>query len=866
MSIDISRSATTPDKVSGDGIEERAAARWESAKTYAFRRGTSRDQVFAIDTPPPTVSGSLHIGSVFGYVQADSIARFQRMIGKNVFYPMGWDDNGLPTERRVENFFGVRCDTSLPYDPDFVAPTDPDPKKKVSCSRRNFVELCKQLTDVDEKVFEDVWRAVGLSVDWSLTYATIGERAQRASQRMFLRNLARGEAYLASAPTFWDVTFQTAVAQAEFEERETDGAGHQIFFRHAQTDEYIEIFTTRPELLAATGAVVINPDHPRADELVGKELIVPGFGQRVTVYKHPLAQLDKGTGMAMVSTFGDITDVTWWRELQIPMRAIVGRDGRIVAQVPIGLSEEGQANYAKIVGLKTKQARAVVVDVLRAEDTLKEEPTPLHHAVKYYEKGDQPLEIVTSMQWYIRNGGRETELRDRLITRGRELNWHPEGMRRRYEDWVNGLNGDWLVSRQRFFGVPFPVWYHVDANGQVDRSQMIVPDETQLPIDPSSDVPSGFAEAQRNQPNGFAGDPDVMDTWVTSSVTPHIAGGWEDDPELFAQVFPMDLRPQGPEIIRTWLFASALRSELEHLGLPWSNAAINGWVLDPDRKKMSKSKGNVTTPMDLVVEYGADAVRYWACSARPGTDTAFDLSVFKVGRRLTIKLLNASKMVLAIGDGAVVTDVTEPVDLAMLSRLQQLVAESRIAFDDFDYARVLERTEAFFWNFCDNQLELVKSRAYGDGPQAKSAQAALRLAISILQRQLAPFVPFTAEEVWSWWQTESVHTAPWPTDQDFAPLSQRIADVDVTTLDLVESILADVRRAKTEAKVSMKVGVETLQIAANQILLDLVRAGETDLCRAGNVEKLIYIDQPNAPAITTVVSLASAAEIAEEDR
>jgi valyl-tRNA synthetase len=856
MTVDISRPATTPEKASSDGLEQRSSARWESDNTYAFRRGTPRSEVFAIDTPPPTVSGSLHIGSVFGYVQADSIARYHRMLGQNVFYPMGWDDNGLPTERRVENFYGVRCDTSLPYDPEFTPPAEPDPKKKIACSRRNFVELCKELTEVDEKVFEDVWRAVGLSVDWSLTYATIGERAQRASQRMFLRNLSRGEAYLASAPTFWDVTFQTAVAQAEFEERETDGAGHNIYFRRAETGENIEIFTTRPELLAATGAVVINPEHPRADELVGQELIVPAFGQRVKVYKHALALLDKGTGMAMVSTFGDITDVTWWRELQIEMRAIVGRDGRIVETVPNGLSQQGQDNFHQIVGLKTKQARAAVVEMMRAEGTLKNDPTPIRHAVKYYEKGDQPLEIVTSMQWYIKNGGRETELRDQLIARGRELNWHPEGMRRRYEDWVNGLNGDWLVSRQRYFGVPFPVWYRVDANGNIDRSQMLLPQESQLPIDPSSDVPDGFTDAQRNQPGGFAGDPDVMDTWVTSSMTPHIAGGWEDDPELFAQVFPMDMRPQGPEIIRTWLFVTALRSQLEHQSLPWTNACINGWVLDPDRKKMSKSKGNVTTPMDLVVEHGADAVRYWACSARPGTDTAFDVNAFKEGRRLTIKLLNASKMVLAIGQGTTISDITEPLDLAMLARLRQLVAESRVAFDDFDYARVLEKTESFFWNFCDNQLEIVKSRAYGDGAAAKSAQAALRLAIAVLQRQLAPFVPFTADEVWSWWQDGSIHTASWPTVDEFVLLADTLDNAPVSALESVENVLAQVRRAKTEAKVSMKTAVQTLQVSGTAEMLDALRLGEGDLCGAGGVEKLVYVDQPESTSLGVAVTLA----------
>ncbi len=822
-----------PEKPSLDGIEEQWASVWESEGIHRFDREAVRADVFAIDTPPPTVSGSLHMGHVFSYTHTDAIARYQRMSGKSVFYPMGWDDNGLPTERRVQNYFGVRCDPSQPYEADFEPPFRGDPPKDhraIPVSRPNFLELCDELVELDEKVFEDLFRRLGLSVDWSLLYATIDERSRRVSQRAFLRNLARGEAYSQEAPTLWDVDFQTAVAQAEMEDRERPGAYHRLAFHRSDGSGAVEIATTRPELLAACVALVAHPDDERFAPLFGTTVTTPLYGVEVPIVAHPLAQPDKGTGIAMICTFGDLTDVIWWRELQLPTRAIVSRNGRIVAEAPTGVNSEA---FSTIAGLTVKQAQRTVVEQLAESGELLGEPESIQHPVKFYERGERPLEIVTSRQWYIRNGGRDTDLRNALVARGHELTWHPTHMRHRYENWVEGLNGDWLVSRQRFFGVPFPVWYPLDSDGEPDHDHPILPAESDLPIDPSTDVPAGYAADQRDVPGGFTGDPDVLDTWATSSLSPHIAGRWEDDPDLFARVFPMDMRPQGHDIIRTWLFSSMVRSHHEHGSVPWTNAALSGWILDPDRKKMSKSKGNVVTPMGLFEQYGTDAVRYWAASARPGVDTAFSEDQMKVGRKLATKLLNVSKFVLGIsgGDGST-GDVTDPVDASMLARLDAVISEADTAFAAFDYARALERTESFFWWFTDDYVELVKGRAYGSrgDAAAESAKAALTTALSALQRLFAPFLPFTTEECWRWWQPASVHTAPWPSASGVA------GDPDL--IDPVLEVLARVRRAKTEAKVGPRAAVDLLSVSLPEEVASSFDAGQADLADAGSISEI----------------------------
>lgn len=854
-----------PERPTLDGLEEKWMQVWADEGTYAFDRERAlslpRDQVFAIDTPPPTASGSLHVGHVFSYTHTDCMARYKRMRGLEVFYPIGWDDNGLPTERRVQNYYGVRGDASLPYEEGFTPPFQEgvDAKGKAikpadqrPISRKNFIELCDVLTVKDEVTFESLFRRLGFSLDWNISYRTIDERSRAVAQQAFLHNLERGEAYQSEAPGLWDVTFQTAVAQAELEARDYPGAYHRVAFHRGGSagGDPVYIETTRPELIPSVVALIAHPDDERYQPLFGTTVTSPLFGVEVPVLAHRAAEMDKGAGIAMCCTFGDLTDVIWWRELQLPIRSLITRNGRLQAETPEWIAGgPGEALYAESLATKTTfSAREAVVAALRESGDLDGEPQKTQRKANFYEKGDKPLEIVTSRQWYIRNGGRDADLRAALVARGGEVDFHPAFMRSRYTNWVDGLNGDWLISRQRFFGVPFPVWYPVDADGEADYAHPITPPTSALPVDPQADVPEGYTEDQRGVPGGFVADPDVMDTWATSSLSPQIAAGWpvgagdglRNDPELFQAVFPMDLRPQAHDIIRTWLFATVVRAHYEHGTVPWTNAAISGWILDPDRKKMSKSKGNAETPEDVVKANGADAVRYWAASGRLGTDAAYDTGQMKVGRRLAIKVLNASKFALGFGDveGDLRAAVTNPLDLAMLAALGDVVDKATAGFEAWDYTRSLEATESFFWTFCDDYLELVKDRAYGgQGAEgAASARAALRLALETLLRLLAPFLPYATEEVWSWFGEGSVHRQTWPT-RDELPSGGEPA-----LLTSVGAALAGVRKVKSEAKVGMRAEVRTMTLVAPAASVEHVRTAEADLRATGRISELAYAE------------------------
>ena len=842
--------ARVPEKPALEGLEDKWIERWKADDTYAFVRPETRAQVYSIDTPPPTVSGSLHVGHVFSYTHTDLIARFQRMTGKHVFYPIGWDDNGLPTERRVQNFYGVRCDPAVPYDPNFAPPEKPDPKHELRISRRNFVELCHKLTQVDEKAFEDLWRRVGLSVDWSNLYTTIGDESITIAQKAFLRNVARDEAYLAEAPTLWDVSFQTAVAQAELDARDYPGAYHRVAFHGADGPVYVE--TTRPELIAACVALIAHPDDERYGPLFGTTVSSPLYGVELPVVAHPAAEPEKGAGIAMCCTFGDLTDVTWWRELQLPARVIIGRDGRILRDKPQWIKDEDAWNA--IAGKTILTAREVVVDALRTSGDLDGEPTPTLRKANFYEKGDKPLEIVSTRQWYIRNGGRDDDLKLQMLKRGEELEWIPPHMKYRYDNWVSGLNGDWLISRQRFFGVPFPVWYVLDADGDPDYDHPIFASEETLPVDPSSDLPPGFSESERGKPGGFIADPDVMDTWATSSLTPQIVCGWERDPELFTLTFPMDLNTHAHEIIRTWLFSRVVRAHFENHSLPWYRSMISGFVMDPDRKKMSKSRGNTVVPTDVLERYGSDAVRWRAAKIRPGLDSPFDQREMKVGRRLALKILNASKFVLGAGTVSDSAAITEPADLSLLAQLAALITNATSSFEAYDYTGALESTEQFFWQFCDDYLELVKERAYGpdDDPGAASARATLRFTLDIVLRLFAPIMPYVTEEVWSWWKTGSIHRTNWPVVSEIA------VSGDPVLLGDVSAALIQIRGAKSQASVSMKTEISLAKLYGTADALAHLQAVESDLRAVGRITGEISWVESHGPVAVDVTLVAPA--------
>ncbi len=847
---------TVPEKPTLEGLEPKWIQHWDEKGTFRFDRTKTRGEVFSIDTPPPTVSGELHLGHCCSYTHTDAIARYQRMAGREVFYPMGWDDNALNVERRVQLNYGVICDPTLPYEENF---DPPGPRKSGQApqpvSRPNFIELCARYTEETEQMYHELWTNLGLSVDWSHTYTTIGGRAQKVSQTSFLDLLDRDLAYTAEGPTVWDVDYRTAVAQAELEDREMPGAYHRIRFEAVDEGEDFVIDTTRPELIPACVALVVHPEDERYRARVGTMVRTPLFGVRVPVKAHELADPEKGTGVAMICTFGDITDVTWWRELGLETRGILGRDG---ALIPVPWGEPGWESddagaaaerYRALVGLRADRARKRIVALLGASGDLLAEPKAITHPVKFWENGQSPLEIVTNRQWFIRT----IQFREELLERGRQIEWHPEYMRVRYEDWVKGLNGDWNISRQRYFGVPIPLWYPIGDDGEVAWDAPIVPERGALPVDPSVDVPPGYTESQRGQAGGFAGDPNVMDTWATSSMSPQIVGGWGDDKDLYERVAPFDLRPQANDIIRTWLFYTVARSHFAEDRLPWAHAAISGMVNDPDRKKLSKSKGNnPDSPNNLLADFGADAMRYWACGARPGGDLIFDRNQFKIGRRLAMKLLNVSRFVLSSTEeraAAFDSPSTEAIDQALQAQLAEVVAQSTAAYEELDWARALERTEAFFWRFCDDYVELVKSRAYGSvgDSGADSAAGTLRRTLSVLLRLFAPVLPYVTEEVWSWWQDGSVHRSAWPEASEL--LSTGGGEGDSAVLIAAADTLSLLRKQKTEARLSMRAAISRAEISGPAEQTALARKAERDISEAGVVQEMVWTDSETPLAV-----------------
>jgi valyl-tRNA synthetase len=846
--------ASLPKHYDAPAAEKRWAAEWERGGIYHYDPTRPRAETFVIDTPPPTASGSLHPGHVFSYTHTDIVARYARMRGRNVFYPIGWDDNGLPTERRVQNYFHILCDPSVPYEPGLVleeasAAASKEPRRRVS--RPNFIEACERVTRQDEQAFKDLWTRLGLSFDWREEYQTIDARCRRIAQYSFLDLWRKGHIESRHAPTLWDVDFQCAIAQAELEDRNVPGAYHDLEFA-VEGGGSLVISTTRPELLAACVGVTAHPDDPRHRALFGHRAVTPMFHVPVPIFPSERVDPEKGTGILMVCTFGDATDVEWWREHALPLRQIVQRDGRL-APVVFGSPgwesldpDAANRGYAELAGKTLVQARKRSVELLREPASgaagqgtpLRGEPRKIEHVVKYYEKGDRPLELVPTRQWFVRL----LPHKQAMLRKGAEITWHPGYMQKRYEDWTQNLNQDWCISRQRYFGVPIPVWFPLDAQGQRVYDKPILPEEGQLPVDPTTDVPAGYEASQRGLPGGFDAETDIFDTWFTSSLTPQISSRWTLDAQRHAALFPADVRPQAHDIIRTWAFYTIAKALLHEDKAPWKHVLISGFVLDPDRKKMSKSKGNVVTPLPLVEEHGADAVRYWAGSARLGVDAALDDKVYKVGKRLVTKLFNAGKFALA--QGGPVRPIANELDRAFAARLRELVEGATRAFEDWNHAQALQETESFFWSrYTDAYLELVKARARDESAEGAagrgSAVASLRLGLSVLLRLFAPFLPYISEEVWSWhFAAEtgqgSIHRASWPEAADFEGIA---APDESSSFEIAMACFAAIHKAKADAAVSAGREVERLTIAANPKTLSKLALVAADVLSAARVRE-----------------------------
>ncbi|MBV1858455.1 MAG: valine--tRNA ligase [Nannocystaceae bacterium] len=835
-----------PKHFDAQSVEAELNARWQQEGLYHYDASRPREETFVVDTPPPTVSGNLHIGHVFSYTHTDVIVRYKRMRGLNIFYPMGWDDNGLPTERRVQNHYHVRCDPSLPYEEGVELEQASSKSKKKPprmLSRPNFIEACETLTKEDEKVYLALWQRLGLSVDWQQEYSTVGARCRKVAQMSFLDLYEKNHLYSSDAPTLWDVDFQTAIAQAELEDRDLDSTFNDIAFTVEGSDEEFIIATTRPELLPACVAVAAHPEDERYKHLFGKRAITPLFGVPVRIFASEVVDMEKGTGILMICTFGDQTDVQWWRDEKLPLRQVIGRRGRML---PLEYGTEGwessdaaaaNEHYAKMVGKRPDQARKIVLEILGEAPEGGLAPLraqkPINHAVKFFEKGDRPLEFMPTRQWFCRL----LDKKEDLLAKGEQVQWHPPFMRDRFSLWTENLAFDWCISRQRYFGVPFPMWYRLDAEGQPDYNAPLLPPVEALPIDPTTSVPAGYEASQRGEPGGFTAESDVFDTWFTSSMTPEVSSHWRLDNERHEKLFPADIRPQAHEIIRTWAFYTIAKAMLHEGKVPWHNVVISGWVVQPKQKgskteKISKSKGGASGlgPHELMDKFTADGVRYWSAHARLGVDTTFDENMFKTGKRLVTKLYNASKF--ALMQTADPGPVTREMDKGFLAALHSVVNDATASFEAFDFASALKATETFFWSgYTDSYVELVKARARAeDDPEGRaSAVAALRLGLEVLLRLFAPFLPYISETVWGWAfaqerGVESIHAAPWPSTELFqsAGTPERVGSFGSAT-----QCLGAINRSKTAANVGVARGITSMTLAAPAALLadlDPVRA------------------------------------------
>ena len=918
--------------------------KWSEKKTYSYNSNRERKDTFVIDTPPPTISGALHIGHVFSYTQTDILARFQRMSGKNIFYPMGWDNNGLPTERRVQNLYKITCDPSLSDESQNLEEIlSRKEKKKLShfipVSRSAFIRICSLQTKEDQKHYEGLWRKLALSVDWSQTYETISPRTQIISQKSFLDLYKRDFVENRYTPVFWDTQFKTAVAQADIEDRVREGFYNDIKFQVQGTKKEFVISTTRPELLPACVAVAAHPEDERYKEFFHKKAVTPLFSSQVPILPSSHADPEKGTGILMVCTFGDMEDVRFWQKHNLPLKELISSEGFLrdivfhsatnekVKDSPFASLHPESANehYTELKGLRVPSARKKIVEILREKKHLAGEPKAKEQFVKFYEKGDYPLELIPARQWYVKL----LAYKDELLKQGQKIKWHPPSMLKRYEQWVEGLNQDWCISRQRFFGVPFPVWYPLDKNKEPDYSQALLPEinpASEKSVDPMSSAPAdwnpelkAYTEDKRGKAGGFTADTAVMDTWATSSLTPQINSHWEMNEQRHKKLFPADLRPQAHEIIRTWAFYTIAKSFFhENKSVPWKHIAVSGWVMDPQRLKISKSKKGASkkqlSPEDLIEQYSADAVRYWAGKARLGVDTVYDENMFKTGRKLIVKLNNAFNFTQIqikgmdsffsrhhkfiqdktpyetkekfVGFKESLSYISTPVDRAWFIYLMEIRDQAGLHLKQFQYASALDLIEKAFWLFCDNYLELVKGRAYQFSHfkeseesitynKAQSAVYSLDLSIYLFVKMFAPYMPYITEHIWSERygrerhkgdsnKPSSVHLSVWEEQLKKDIISLWLDDKkekdfisnSSKLLDFSFNLLEQIRSQKSSQKKSLSTPLKELKIIAGKGSKNLFNLCQNDIAKASHIKpENIFIEETEGDTLKVLTTL-----------
>jgi valyl-tRNA synthetase len=740
--------------------ESRWQGSWEKEGVNRFDPKSS-EEIYSCDTPPPTVSGKMHIGHALAYSQADYVMRFHRMLGKNIFYPFGLDDNGLATERFVEEKTGV---------------------KGHMMDRQEFIKLCLKETKEAEEELLHHWASLGISPDWSIDYRTIDRDVQRKSQLSFVDLYKKGREYRKEAPTMWCPECQTAIAQVELEDQELSSFFNDVVFK--VNGEDLIIATTRPELLPACVAVFYHPDDKRYKKYKGKKATVPLFNYEVPILEDEKADPEKGTGIVMCCTFGDITDMEWYMEHDLPERVAITKDGKMNQLAD------------KYEGQSIETARKMIIEDLKDQRLLLSQ-TPLKHEVNVHERCGTPVEFLTTKQWFIKY----LDLKDYFLKEGAKLNWHPKHMKTRFDNWVKGLKWDWCISRQRFFGIPFPVWYCKKCR------EIIVANEEDLPVDPLTDRPK---EPCKCGSTDFEPENDVLDTWATSSLTPQIATKWREDNAFFKKMNPMSLRSNGHDIITFWLFNTVVKSLLHEEQLPWKDVMINGFVLDPKGKKMSKSKGNVVEPLEMLEKYGADALRFWAASTKLGEDIPFKEGELVSGRRMCTKLWNASKFAIMNLEGF---DGKKPelelMDKWVLSKLQGVVQKATEAFNKYDYSVTKQETEKFFWQvFTDNYIEICKDRLYNPDERGeekrKSAQYTLYHVVLSVLKLMAPIMPHITEEIYSLYfakreKKKSIHISQWP-----RYMESLVNDKAEQLGDFMVGLVHEARRAKSDKNLSLK--------------------------------------------------------------